>query len=98
MSRLWKTLMIAALLVQPCARAEEEAPPKVNKLLYMYHFFYLPFSVDFREGKTSNDILPIINDGQGEANRLLRVDELQAIDKEWNTLKDAWRKKSLLLN
>lgn len=71
---------------------------KINKLLYMYNFYYLPFSVEFREGRTINDILPFFPGKFAEAGRLLTADELQQLDKEWNLIKDPWKKKSLLLS
>lgn len=70
----------------------------MNKLLYMYRFYYLPFSIQFREGKTQNDILPMIEDAQADDLRLIKADELQKLDEEWGSLKDAIRKKSLFLN
>jgi len=68
----------------------------VNKLLYMYDLYYLPFSVEFREGRTVNDILPYIKDGNGDM-RLIKADELQKLDGDWNALKDPWKGKSLLI-
>jgi len=67
----------------------------VNKLLYMYRFFYLPFSIEFKEGKTPNDILPFVRDGSG-TERLIRAEELERLDREWAALKGEWYKKSLL--
>ena len=64
----------------------------------MYQFFYLPFSVDFREGRTSNDILPYIKVSESEPPRLLKPQELQTLDKEWAILREPWKKKSLLLS
>lgn len=67
----------------------------VNKLLYMYRFYYLPFSVDFREGKTINDILPLVSTGEGPEKRLIKAEELQHLDEEWTQLKEPFKKKSL---
>jgi len=87
--------LIAAL---PSPGAEASRTPRVNKLLYMYDFYYLPFSVEFREGRSVNDILPFLPGRFGEPGRLLTADELQQLDKEWNQIKAAWRTKSLLLS
>jgi len=80
------------------ARGDESPTRPVNKLLYMYRFYYLPFSVDFREGKTLNDILPVIDDSETGEKRLIKADELQKLDEEWSALKEPFRKKSLFLN
>ena len=72
--------------------------PRVNKLQYMYQFFYLPFSVEFREGRTVNDILPYVRTSDTEPPRLLKPLELQTLDKEWAKLRDPYKKKSLLLS
>jgi thiol-disulfide isomerase/thioredoxin len=79
------------------AAAEDPAPP-VNKLLYMYDFYYLPFSITWREGRTVNDIIPLITDKPGEPSRLLKAEELQSLDKDWNAIKERWKKRSLLLS
>jgi thiol-disulfide isomerase/thioredoxin len=93
-------LLLLVLTGAPAARAEDRGPlrtTKINKLLYMYLFYYLPFSVEFREGRTANDILPFFPSKIADASRLLSADELQSLDSEWNTLKEPWKKKSLLL-
>jgi thiol-disulfide isomerase/thioredoxin len=71
-------------------------PPKVNKLLYMYDLYYLPFSLFFREGKTINDIIPYIK--SGDDLRVVKAAELQSLDSEWNTLRISMKNKSLLQN
>ena len=73
-----------------------EEPAITNKLLYMYRLYYLPFSVEFRQGKTKDDILPFIQEKNAEGLRLLRAEELQNLDSEWNAIKDPWKQKSLL--
>src|SRR5688572_30708296 len=89
-------LKFALLLSSAFALAEDG--PRINKLQYMYNFYYFPFSIEFREGKTVNDILPYVKLGDGSPPRLLKPQELQALDKEWNVLKEPWKKKSLLLS
>jgi hypothetical protein len=79
------------------AQAAEPAPP-VNKLLQMYNFYYLPFSIQWRQGKTPNDIIPLMAEKPNEPPRLLKAEELETLDKEWNALKDGWKKRSLLLS
>lgn len=94
--------MIATLLALSCltlntALAEEDPKP-VNKLLQMYNFYYLPFSITWREGKALNDIIPLISTKPGEPGRLIKAEELETLDKEWNGFKDDWKKRSLLLS
>ena len=96
MSRLFTVILLLSIVVS--ANEPIVDNPRVNKLQYMYQFFYLPFSVDFREGKTTNDILPYIKVSESEPPRLLKPQELQSLDKEWAKLREPWKKKSLLLS
>jgi hypothetical protein len=67
-----------------------------NKLLNMYRFFYLPFSIDFREGRTKDEILPYIAEGSGA--RLLTAGEMIQLDGEWKQMRAGIRPKALLLS
>jgi thiol-disulfide isomerase/thioredoxin len=88
-------LLVALLLAGLTARAAEEAP--TNKLLYMYHLYYLPFSVDFKVGKTPNDILPYLPPEKGsETPHLIKAEELKKLDAEWTELRTEIAEKSLL--
>jgi len=102
LNEMWKLCLILAgfFALATSVRADEARvdAPRVNKLQYMYQFFYLPFSVDFREGRTLNDILPYIKTSETEPPRLLKPQELQTLDKEWATLREPWKKKSLLIS
>lgn len=93
-------ILIALCLLTPGLglRGDDEIVKPVNKLLYMYKFYYLPFSIDFREGKSINDIIPLIQDPETGERRLIKAEELQKLDMEWGLLKDPIRKKSLFLN
>lgn len=62
----------------------------------MLKFYYLPFSVDFKEGTQPNEIIPVKPDTSGVFNRLINVEDMQGLDKEWNSLKENWRRRSLL--
>lgn len=68
-----------------------------NKLLYMYRLYYLPFAIDFREGRTQNDVLPFRLSGN-TVGELISGDELSRIDRQWEGIRESWRKRSLLLN
>lgn len=68
-----------------------------NKLLYMYRLYYLPFSVDFREGRTRNDILPF-RGLTAEGSELLSADDLTTLDRQWDTIRDGWKRRSLFLS
>lgn len=93
---VWATFLTMGLFSAPLL-SEVEVPIRENKLLQMYRFFYLPFSLDFVEGKMNNDILPFLIDASGNADRLITPDELQLLDREWNEAKEKWRSKSLFL-
>lgn len=97
----WVTVTVLAVALwagSTLAEAPKIDIPRVNKLQYMYQFFYLPFSIDFREGKTSNEILPYIKPSESDPPRLVKPGELQQLDREWNAIKDQWKKKSLLVS
>lgn len=74
----------------------ESRSGKVNKLLYMYNFYYLPYSVEFREGRTINDILPFMPGKFGDPGRLLTAEELQTLDREWSIQRESLKTKSIL--
>lgn len=85
-------------LAKAWAQSPADIQSRVNKLQYMYHFFYFPFSIDFREGKSVSEILPFIRTSDSEPPRLVKPNELQELDKEWNALKAPWKQRSLLLS
>ncbi len=90
-------ILFLSLMILAAPARSEMAPKSVNKLLYMYRLYYLPFSIDFREGRTQNDILPF-RGLTNEASQLLSADDLSAIDRQWDGIRDSWRKRSLLLS
>jgi thiol-disulfide isomerase/thioredoxin len=93
-------VLIASLLASAgVSRADGLTPAvqPVNKLLYMYRFYYLPFSLEFQEGRTVNDILPFFPGENKSALKLLQAEELETLDGEWNKIKASWRQKSLFL-
>jgi len=96
-SYILSLLLVVSLAIPFASEAKKAADTDVvNKLLYMYNFYYLPFSVEFKQGRTLNDVLPYLADGEG-SERLITAPELQKLDSEWQVLKEPWRKKSLLL-
>lgn len=72
-------------------------PPPANKLMYMYQFYYLPYNLEFRAGKDTDEFYSYWVNSQGALERMLTPDELKEIDKEWTSKKEAWKKRSLLL-
>jgi hypothetical protein len=95
----FRTLALVALLLHsfaPVFGADDKDIPKVNKLLYMYEFFYLPFGLEFRVGRNLETILPYVVDARGEASRLVEAHELVALDTEWTKVRNEWKSKSLL--
>lgn len=90
-----RTVLLAMLLCLPALPAEREIP-RVNKLQYMYDFFYLPFSIDFRVGRDVDTVLPYLLRPAPEQPRLLEAHELVALDETWSKTRAEWRGKSLL--
>lgn len=69
-----------------------------NKLLQMYRLYYLPFSIYFREGNSKNEIVPFVNaDPGGLTKRMLKAQELQALNKDWDGIRKSWKGRSLFL-
>lgn len=83
-------------LASKTATPSSKTTGKTNKLLYMYRFFYLPFSVEFREGRTADEILPFVSDGA--STRLMSAQEMIQLDGEWKQMRAAIRPKALLLS
>lgn len=99
MRRAIFTIWSLGLLLSPVSHAElpDSNGLGANKLLHMYQFYYLPFSVEFQQGRSLNEILPFWMDGNGASERMLTAEELRKLDKQWNELKTPWVKRSLLL-
>jgi hypothetical protein len=91
-------LMVASLSSGLALAAENSAAmkPATNKLLHMYRFFYLPFSIDFREGRNKDEILPYVADGSN--GRLMTAQEMIQLDGEWKQMRAGIRPKALLLS
>lgn len=69
-----------------------------NKLLHMYELFYLPFTIEFKQGRTYNDIFPLVADKRGEFSQLLNPEQLKGLDLEFSSERKNWQKTSLFLN
>jgi hypothetical protein len=87
------TGILASLWTAP-VRAES----RINKLLYMYHFYYLPFSIDFRVGRTESDILPFLPGKRDGGGRMVTNAEWSALEIEHRRLREGWESRSLLLS
>lgn len=74
-------------------KAEKIEKP-VNKLLYMYHFFYFPFSIEFEEDKEI--ILPFFPQTESESRKIFEASDLKLLQKEWDALRFEFYKKSLI--
>ncbi|NDG26516.1 MAG: hypothetical protein EB120_05000 [Proteobacteria bacterium] len=70
----------------------------VNKLLHMYELFYLPFSIEFKQGRSYNDIFPLVSDKTGKFNLLLKPEDLTRLDSDYLTHRAEWSKTSLFLS
>lgn len=76
---------------------EVSNPLPVNKLLFMYRFYYLPFSLEFQEGKNVNEILPFVPEKKNTI-RLIKAEELQELDARYGGIRESWKQKSLFIN
>ena len=94
-SRLILVLLSWAVMHVPAEVHGRNKKP-INKLLYMYRFYYLPFSLEFDQGRTKNDILPFFPEQYPNPSRLLTAEELTQLDSEWSLLNQDWPKRSLL--
>jgi len=96
------TLLFCSLTGTSRGEDSVEPPPlakaPTNKLLHMYELFYLPFTIEFKQGKTFNDIFPLIADEKGEFTQLLKPDQLKNLDQEYSSERLSWSKNSLFLN
>jgi hypothetical protein len=93
----WIKISLCALLLF-ASTVPAESASKVNKLEQMFRFYYLPFSLDFKEGRTANEIFPFGPDKYRDYTRLIKPEELQKLDKEWGTFREEWKKRSLFLS
>lgn len=90
-------LVFVAVLTGATFATPARAESRINKLLYMYHFYYLPFSIDFRVGRTETDILPFLPAKRG-AGRMFTNAEWSTVEVEQRKLKEGWQSRSLLLS
>jgi len=105
---MWKnsqSLLILILLgftgwanAEPAHLTSKTPKEPTNKLLHMYELFYLPFSIVFKQGKTPNDIFPLVTDKKGEFTQLLLPEQLKTLDQEYSFERKSWAKNSLFLN
>ena len=79
------------------AKADTAKLP-TNKLLHMYELFYLPFSVEFKQGKTFNDIFPLVADKTGRFTQIVKPEQLKLLDDDFSVERKNWAKSSLFLN
>jgi hypothetical protein len=95
-----RAVLFAFILIVGHAQAEpvQEPGQPANKLLHMYELFYLPFSIEFKQGKTYNDIFPLVADKTGKFNQILKPEELSRLDNEYLSIRADWTKNSLFLN
>lgn len=91
----FRPLFYLVALWSATALAESKQP--ANKLTEMFRLYYLPFSLDFKEGAAVNEIFPYRIDGSGEFSQLVHPEELQRLNSQWDSIREGWKKKSLLL-
>jgi len=91
-------LGIVFLISAPQGFSEPAPKEPTNKLLHMYELFYLPFTIEFKQGRTYNDIFPLVADKKGEFTQLITPEQLKALDHEFTSERKSWQKSSLFLN
>ena len=91
---------LGILFLMTAPRGFSEPAPKepTNKLLHMYELFYLPFTIEFKQGRTYNDIFPLVADKKGAFTQLITPEQLKALDQEFSSERKTWQKSSLFLN
>ncbi len=80
------------------ADSSQNTKTPTNKLLQMYELFYLPFTIEFKQGKTFNDIFPLVADAKGDFTQLLKPEQLKLLDQEYTSERISWAKNSLFLS
>lgn len=73
-----------------------KTPP--NKLLNMYRLFYLPYKIEFKQGKELNDIFPLLATEGEKKPHLIKPEQLRTLDAEYSAERKPWEKHSLFLN
>jgi len=61
----------------------------------MYRLFYLPFSVEFQQGATPDEVLPYVE--LNNTRRMILADELKTLNAQWDNIRKQWENKSLIL-
>lgn len=64
----------------------------------MYRLFYLPYKIEFKQGKELNDIFPLIITEGEKTPQLIKPDQLRTLDMEYSAERKPWEKHSLFLN
>lgn len=64
----------------------------------MYRLFYLPFSIDFQQGKELNDIFPLGSHTKENNPQLIKPEQLRQLDTKFSEMRKSWEKNSLFLN
>lgn len=84
------TLLISGACVYAFSAEKTDKAKKfkvVNKLLYMYKFYYLPIAgMEFYEGKENDEIVPLVMTDSASGPRVITPDELTAIDRMYDTV------------
>lgn len=96
--KILRSSMVVFLFVAQIIYSEPALKQPSNKLLHMYELFYLPFKIEFKQGRTYNDIFPLVADKRGEFTQLLTPEQLKSLDQEYSSERKSWEKSSLFLN
>lgn len=92
-----RTLLRGLFLIGSLAMAAAGLPETANKLLYMQNFFYLPFGIEFQEGTSPGQIIPIWPAANGNPARAVSPKELETLMKDWAIKRQTFQARSLLL-
>ncbi len=86
------------LLLPWTLKAESTPEIKFNKLREMYSFYYLPFNIHFKIGAQVDDVFPVVSDNLGALSKVVNPEDIKKIEKEWQAVRETWKKKSLFLS
>jgi hypothetical protein len=93
-------LFLGFVCIYPSKSTADEVVPdiKFNKLREMYAFYYLPFNIHFKVGNQVDDVFPVVPDKLGALSQTVSPDDMKKIEKEWQSVRESWKKKSLFLS
>jgi len=93
-----RLLTYSSILIGLLFSLEGYSKTPTNKLLQMYRLFYIPFLIEFKQGKEMNDIFPLVEGENGKFSQLLKPEQLRLLEEEFSEARKPWENNSLFLN